>query len=299
MSESDLELLNRYTRDHDEKAFADLIHRHVNLVFSAALRQVRSPQLAEEVSQSVFIDLTRKAPHLAPNTTLSAWLYQVTHRTAIDVVRREARRQAREQIAVEMNAINAPNSDWMQIESTLDEAMQSLDETDRTAVILRYFENKSLREVGQSIGSSDDAAQKRVSRAVEQLRDFFSKRGIAIGASGLAATLGTHAVQAAPAGLAASIFNASGLAGATLSATTATKVIAMTILQKSLITAALLAAIGAGFYETQQASNLRSQVSSLQTQQSTLAKQLDEARQQNEKTTKNLTELQHEQSLSK
>jgi len=106
MSDTDLQLLARYTRDRAENAFAEVVRRHVNLVYSAALRQVRSPQLAEEVSQSVFTDLARNAHRLAPDTILTAWLYQVTRRTAIDVVRREARRQLREQIATEMNAMN-------------------------------------------------------------------------------------------------------------------------------------------------------------------------------------------------
>src|SRR6185503_19511940 len=114
-----------------------------------------------------------------------AWLYQVTRRSAIDVVRRESRRQLREQIATEMNAINATAADWTHIEPLLDEAMQALDETDRSAVLLRYFENKSLRDVGQTLGTSEDAAQKRVSRAVERLREFFAKRGVTVGASGL------------------------------------------------------------------------------------------------------------------
>ena len=153
-------------------------------MYSAALRQVRSPQLAEEVAQSVFTDLARQAANLKPETVLSAWLYQVTRRTAIDVVRREARRQLREQIATEMNAMNATADEWPHIEPLLDEAMSALDDTDRTAVLLRYFENKSLREVGQTLGASEEAARKRLSRAVERLREFLAKRGVSVGTSG-------------------------------------------------------------------------------------------------------------------
>src|SRR6266496_6080618 len=96
MSDSDLQLLARYTRQHTEDDFADIVRRHLDLVYSAALRQVRSPQLAEEVAQSVFTDLSRNAARLKPGTVLSAWLYEVTRRTAVDVVRRESRRQWRE-----------------------------------------------------------------------------------------------------------------------------------------------------------------------------------------------------------
>lgn len=203
MSDTDLQLLARYTRDHAEDAFAEIVRRHVGLVYSAALRQVRSSQLAEEVGQSAFTDLARNAAKLKPDTVLSAWLYQVTSRTAIDVVRREARRQLREQIATEMNAMNTAEASWTHIEPLLDEAMSALDEPDRAAVLLRYFENKSLREVGQQLGVSDDAAQKRVARAVERLREFFARRGVGVGAGGLVSAISAGAVQAAPAGLAA------------------------------------------------------------------------------------------------
>src|SRR5437762_119535 len=236
MSDTDLELLRRYTRQQAEDAFAELVRRHLGLVYSAALRQVRSPQLAEEVTQSAFVDLARNAPGLKPDTILTAWLYQVTRRTAIDVVRKEARRQLREQIAVEMNNMNATTSEWTQIEPLLDDAMTALDETDRAAVLLRYFENKSLREVGATLGTSDDAAQKRVSRAVERLREFFAKRGVTVGASGLVIVISANAVQAAPVELALAISTAAAaLAETTITATatvTATKAIAMTTLQK-------------------------------------------------------------------
>src|SRR5947207_9331144 len=256
MAASDLELLQQYVRQNSEEAFAALVRRHLNLVYSAALRQVRSPQLAEEVAQSVFTDLARNVRKLKRHTILTAWLYQVTRRTAIDVVRRESRRQWREHIATEMNAINATADSgtgfqpvWADIEPILDEAMHELDDTDRAAVLLRYFENKSLREVGQTLGTSEDAAQKRVSRAVERLREFFSKRGVTIGASGLAVVISANAVQAAPAGLAVTISTAAALAGATIAATataSATEAIAMTTLQKTIIGATLLAAVGTG-----------------------------------------------------
>src|SRR6185436_6050006 len=205
MSETDLELLERYSRHQAEDAFAEIVRRHLDLVHSAALRQLRSPQLAEEVAQGAFVKLARHAHQLAPDTLVSAWLYQVTYHSAIDVVRREAGRQLREQIATEMNAMNATDDDWSQVAPLLDEAMHALDESDRAAVLLRYFENKSLREVGQSLGTSDDTAQKRVSRAVERLREFFAKRGVSVGARGLSVVISANAVQAAPVGLALSI----------------------------------------------------------------------------------------------
>jgi RNA polymerase sigma factor (sigma-70 family) len=241
MSETDLQLLARYLKAGAEDAFAELVHRHLNLVYSAALRQVRSPQLAEEVAQAVFVDLSRNARQLRPDTIVTAWLYAVTRRTAIDVVRRESRRQLREQIAIEMNAINATTGDWTQIEPLLDEAVSALDDTDRAAVLLRYFENKSLREVGAALGASDDAAQKRVSRAIERLREFFAKRGVTVGASGLALVLSANAVQAAPTGLGAALIGVSLATAGTGSAFTLLNLMIMTKFKAAILSALVVA----------------------------------------------------------
>jgi RNA polymerase sigma factor (sigma-70 family) len=292
---TDLDLLGQFNRDHSQDAFTEIVRRHLDLVYSAALRQVRSPQLAEEVAQSVFTDLARNVGKLKPDTVLTAWLYQVTRRTAIDVVRKESRRQLREQIAVEMTNMNATASDWTHIEPCLDEAMQTLDDTDRAAVLLRYFENKSFREVGQTLGTSDDAAQKRVSRAVEHLREFFSKRNVTIGASGLAIVISANAVQAAPVGMAATIATAAIFAGTAVSTSTviaATKTIAMTTLQKTLITATLAVVAGAGIYEARQTTTMRAQVQALRQQQAPLAEQIQQLQRERDDVTKRLVELQ-------
>ena len=273
---SDLELLRRFARDKSQDAFTTLVNRHVNLVYSAALRQVRSPQMAEEVAQSVFADLAKVAAtpssplsgsDSSSQKTLTPWLYAVTRRTAIDAIRKESRRQLREQIALEMNAMNATANDWTQIEPLLDDAIAALDETDRAAILLRYFENKSLREVGEALGTNDDAAQKRVGRAVERLREFFSKRNVTIGARGLAVVISANAVQAAPIGLAVTISAATVLVGTAVHTPTviaATKTIAMTTLQKTFVTVALTVAVGTGIFEAHQAAQLREQNQMLQ-----------------------------------
>jgi len=294
---SDLDLLGQFTRDRSQDAFTTLVNRHVNLVYSAALRQVRSPQLAEEVAQSVFTDLARNAArlnHTGGTPVLTPWLYQVTRRTAIDVVRKESRRQLREQIAVEMTNMNFNSSEWTHIEPLLDEAMDALDEPDRSAILLRYFENKNLREVGRILGTSDDAAQKRVSRAVERLREFFGKRGVTVGTSGLAVIITANAVQAAPVGLAVTISTAAVLAGTavhTSAVITATKTIAMTTLQKTLITATIAAIAGAGIYEAHQTAQLQDQVRTLQQQQAPLAERIRQLQQERDDATNQVAAL--------
>jgi RNA polymerase sigma factor (sigma-70 family) len=263
MTANDCDLLRQFSRDHSQDAFTELVNQHMNLVYSSALRQVRSAQLAEEVTQVVFTNLARNADKLAPDTILTAWLYQVTRNAAIDLVRSEARRQAREQIAIQMSDINDTSADWTRIEPLLDEAMQSLEQTDRSAILLRYFQSKSLREVGEALGTSEDAAQKRVQRAVERLREFFFSRKVNIGAGALITLVCANAIQAAPAGLAAFVAS-SAVAASASSAVTITKIIAMTTLQKALITTVVVAAIGAGFYQAHQVHNLRQQVQTLE-----------------------------------
>jgi RNA polymerase sigma factor (sigma-70 family) len=291
---SDLDLLRRFARENAQDAFAEIVRRHLNLVYSAALRQVRSPQLAEEVAQSVFADLAREAGKLKPDTNLTAWLYSVTRRTAIDAIRKESRRQLREQTAVEMNNMNATANDWTHIEPLLDDAMAALDETDRRTVLLRYFENKNLRAVGEALGASEDAAQKRLSRAVERLREFFSKRNVTIGASGLAVLISANAVQSAPIGLAATISAAAVLAGTAIHTSTviaATKAIAMTTIQKTLITATLAVVAGAGIYEAHQAAQLQNQIQTLQQQQTSSTEQLRQLQRERDDATNRLTAL--------
>ena len=175
MSTAESELLRDYVVGGSQAAFAALVTRHVDLIYSAALRQVRSPQLAEEITQNAFIALARTAHRFKPGTPLVPWLYLVTRRAAIDTLRSEARRQTREQIAMEMNTMNSSASDWSRIEPMLDDAMDTLGDKDRSAILWRFFEDKSLREIGAALGTSEDAEKNRVSRALDHLRGFLSR----------------------------------------------------------------------------------------------------------------------------
>lgn len=265
MSESDLELLHRYAKDGCEDAFAEVVQRHVDFVHSAALRQVRSPQLAQDVSQSVFLDLARNIPRLKPDTVVAAWLYEVTRRTAVDALRSEARRAAREQIVHDMREPDAGDATWLEVQPMLDEGLAQLEEAERTAILLRFFQGKTLREVGSAIGLTDDAAQKRVSRALEKLRAILLRGGVTIGTAGLVAMLSSDAVQAAPVGLASAIAGtATGnlAAGGTLFFST-TKAIAMTTLQKTAITLALVGAVGVAIHQHRRSDALEGQLTRL------------------------------------
>ena len=274
---SDQELLRDYAERRAEPAFAELVRRHIDLVHSAALRMVRDTHLAEDVTQGAFVALARSAAQLTDRAVLSGWLHRTAQNIAAQTVRTDARRRAREQEAAAMNELLPPETDgvWEQIKPHLDAALGALSEPDRDALLLRYFEGKSAQEMAQVLGVSHEAAQKRVTRAVERLREYFSQRGVTIGPSGLAVVISTYPVQAAPIGLATTISAAAGLAGkasiATMTATVAQS-LAMTTPQKVLIAAAMAAAVGTGIYEARQASTSRKLADALQ-QQTALTEQ--------------------------
>jgi len=252
---TDQQLLREYAERRSEAAFAELVRRHVDFVYSAALRMVRDTHLAEDVAQSAFVALAQNARQLTDRPVLSGWLHRTAQNLAANTVRSDVRRRAREQEATAMNELLATEPDpvWEHIAPHLDAALGELSEPDRDALLLRYFERKSARAMAQTLGTSEDAAQKRVSRAVERLREFFIKRGVTVGASGLVVVISANAIQAAPAGLAGAIATTgTTLAGTTLSATTAIKTIVMTTLQKSIIAAIIAAAVGTGLYQARQ-----------------------------------------------
>jgi RNA polymerase sigma factor (sigma-70 family) len=219
---SDIELLRDYVENGSEAAFAAIVKRHVNLVYSGALRQVRDAHGAEEVAQATFIILARKAHKLNDRTILSAWLYRTACFAAADFLKTRNRRLKYEQEAARMEP-SISDTTWETIEPLLDDAVGRLSETDRAALLLRFFENKSLREVGAALGVSDDTAQKRIARALERLKKNFASNGVAMSVEVLTLILPAQAVQAAPDLLAVSIlrFTASHAA---ISASTATLV---------------------------------------------------------------------------
>ncbi|HEX7655276.1 MAG TPA: sigma-70 family RNA polymerase sigma factor, partial [Verrucomicrobiae bacterium] len=279
--QTDAELLADYADRQSESAFAELVQRHVALVYSSALRQVGHSHQAQEITQAVFILLARKAGQLQRDTVLAGWLCRSAHLIARDQLKMEHRRQQREHTAYLEAAMDTPEPEtqaaWQQLAPYLDEAIANLSETDRAALILRYFENRPWQEVAGLLQVTEDAAQKRAARALEKLRQLFTKRGVALTGTAIASAVTVNAVQAAPAGLGVTIATAA-LAGTTTSAAAVlaatTKTIAMTTLQKTLILATLTGFVGAGLYEARQAAQLRGQVQTLQQTQAPLAAQI-------------------------
>jgi RNA polymerase sigma factor (sigma-70 family) len=278
---SDAELLRAYAEHGQEAAFRELVARYTDLVYSAAIRQVESSDLAADIAQNIFVDLARKArqvsEQLANHTSLAGWLHRSTRYLALNHLRDTRRRLTNERQAMEQLLTDSESPvDWEHIRPALDEALDSLDDDDREALLLRYFQKRDFHNVGLALSVSDDTAQKRVSRAVERLREFFAKRGITVGAGGLVVILTANAIQAAPAGLAV-IISTAALAGTAVTTSTVlaatTKAIAMTTLQKFTVAATVAVLAGAGIYEGRQAAQLRDQVRTLQQQQTPLVDQ--------------------------
>ena len=217
----DQQLLREFARENSPDAFAALVTRYVNLVYSAALRSTGNPDHAAEIVQAVFVILARKAGSLRPGTVLSGWLYQTARLTAANFVKGEIRRQRREQEAYMQSTLGQPQTmAWDQIAPLLDEAMGDLNETDRNAVVLRFFENKSAREVAAVLKVKEATAHKRVSRALEKLRKFFAKRGVTSTTAIIAGAVLANSVQAAPAGLAKTAATLAVTKGASASVST-------------------------------------------------------------------------------
>lgn len=220
---SDWELIQNYCRNGSESAFEALVKRHLDFVYCAALRQVRDPSLAEDITQAVFLMLVRKVRNFRSGTILVSWLFRTTHYIAARALRSEHRRQRRELEAASMNpqtTTSETDRDWEQVAPVLDEALATLPAKDRDAVLFRFISHRPFSQVGAEIGVSEEAAKKRVSRALARLREFFMRRGTTLSVAGIALMLGERAVQASPAVLATKITAALG-AGASAAASTA------------------------------------------------------------------------------
>src|SRR6266545_3949771 len=239
--QSDTELLRSYAQDRSESAFTELVQRHIDLVYSAALREAHGDaSSAEDITQAVFAELARKASSLIRHPALAGWLYTCVRHMSANARRAEDRWQRREQEAQTMNELLSSDSSdpvWNQVQPVLDNAMHELGEVDRAAVVLRFFEDRSLKEVGLSLGLNENAARMRVDRALEKLQSLLAKRGVTSTALGINAAITAGAVVSAPTGLAASVATGAMVAGASTTATTlaALKLMTMTKLKVGII----------------------------------------------------------------
>jgi RNA polymerase sigma factor (sigma-70 family) len=220
----DNELLRQYAQTSSEEAFATLVSRHIDMVYSAALRHVANHHQAEEITQAVFVILAGKARLLSTGTILAGWLFRTTRFTAANYMRAEIRRARREQEAcMQSNLSEDRGSSWQDVAPMLNDAIAGLREGDRNAIVLRFLQGKDYKAVAAALGGTEEAAQMRVGRALEKLRKLFAKRGVVLMASALGGLMAAQATQAAPLGLAASV-TLGALQGTSLTASTLTLV---------------------------------------------------------------------------
>jgi RNA polymerase sigma factor (sigma-70 family) len=216
--DDDSALLRQFVENHSDEAFAELVRRYVNLVYSTALRETRGDShRAEETTQLVFIDLARKAPSLVNRTVLGGWLYLSVAFAAARLARADRRWHRREQEANAMYESNAESSardlDWNRLWPVLDVVMREMEQRDREAVLLRFFEGLSFAQIGERLRFTEDTARKRVERALGKLQSLLERRGIKSTTAALASVLAAEAVTAAPAGLAGAATGAALTAG--------------------------------------------------------------------------------------
>ena len=269
-------LLADYVTNGSEQAFCELVTRYLDLVYSTAIRLVGGDaHLAEDVAQTVFVDLARKAPTLPRDVMLGGWLHRDTCFVASKIMRGERRRQFRERQAVEMNALqDHSEANLAQVAPILDEAINQLGAEDRTAILLRFFEQRNLRSIGEALGSTENAAQKRLTRALEELRALLKHRGVALSAAALGTALASEAVSAAPVGLAVTVSSVAlaGAAAGTGTTLTFLKVMTMTKLQAGIACGIVVAsAVTSLQIEHQAQAKMRQVDVSLQQQRSQLA----------------------------
>jgi len=223
MPVDDMMLLREYATRQSETAFVALVERYAPLVHSTALRRTDNAHLAQEVTQAVFIIFARKAAKLGQDTILPAWLYRTTRFVAENALTIQRRRREREQEAyMQTTLYSEQDSDaWQRLAPVLDNAMDSLSERDRTSLVLRYFENRSWRDVAEMMRVTEDAAQKRAARALEKLRKIFAKRGVALTVTIIASAVSANSVHAAPMAMVQAISGATVAKGATAATSTA------------------------------------------------------------------------------
>lgn len=245
MCTDDKTLMEQFARDGSDQAFTALVSRHLPFVYSVALRKLNGDaHLAEDATQLVFTNLARKAASLPSNTVLAGWLHRDTCYTALEILRKEKRRRAREDQAIAMDQTSPQESSalWEQICPWLDEILRKLNRTDRDALLLRYFEQRTLAEIGERLGFGESGASRRISRALEKARVLLAKRGVVTSAGALSLALMAHALPAAPPAIVASIAGTSLASAAIPAASTST--IAQIIMASLKLKVGIAAALG-------------------------------------------------------
>jgi RNA polymerase sigma factor (sigma-70 family) len=271
----DSDLLRRYAETGSEEAFAELVRRRIDVVYSVALRQTGGNRhRAEDATQAVFADLARKARALAARPVLVGWLYRSAQFAAAGLVRAEQRRQAREQEAHTMETLlkdQPHDADWQKLRPVLDEVLSEIDERDRDAILLRFFDGRPFAEIGERLRLTENAARMRVERALDQLNAALAKRGITSTTAALGAALGTPIAAATPAGLAAAVTGSALTQMSVGAGSWVATFFGASKLQLGIAGAVAAAGIGGYAVQANANSNMRRELAALRVQQLSVA----------------------------
>lgn len=275
-AEDDAELLRRYAADKSEAAFSELVRRHLTLVYAVALRRVGGDtHLAQDVAQQVFIALAHSAAPLSRRAVLVGWLYTTTRFKAAQTVRGERRRQAREREASTMHENASSDStslaDWEKLRPVLDEAIDELDERDREAVLLRFFEGRGFAEVGARLRLTENAARMRVERALDKLHSLLAGRGVTSTSAALGLALANQAGATVPGGLAASVTSAVLAGSATSAGGSLVTFMGIGKLQMGVAAVLAIASTAGWMTETREASALHDELAQLRRENGAVA----------------------------
>lgn len=206
---NDTAYLQEFVQTGSHEAFSHIVRQHLDLVYSAAFRQTRDKHKAEDITQAVFILLAKKAPSLTSETILPAWLIRATRYAALDLIKMESRRKKHEerfaQTMARSEVVIEVDWKWPVVSPELDAAIAELSEADRRALVLKYYGKKTYHEIGKELGVAEEAARKRVTRAVEKLRAILLRRGAVVAPAVLAMILSTKLISAAPVDLHATL----------------------------------------------------------------------------------------------
>lgn len=278
----DAELLRRYSGAGSEAAFTELVGRHISLVYFTALRRTGESALAHDITQSVFSTAARKSAGLAGHPSVTGWLYTTTRHLADKAVRKEQTRRRYEQDAAMHELTTAePSREWERLRPIIDDVLDGLDERDREAILIRFFEGRPFADIGATLRISQDAARMRVDRALEKLRTKLEKRGIQSASAALAVALSTQAGMAAPAGMITAV---SGVAMATSAATGGAAVLLgfMSTTKTTVVAATLVTILASGFgiAERNRAQGAETRLDAINREQISLRTRLAQAEQQ-------------------
>jgi RNA polymerase sigma factor (sigma-70 family) len=263
MTPDDSALIHEFVANDSQTAFAEIVHRYTDFVYSAALRQVNGDSgLASDVSQTVFLDLGRKARSFRGNVSLPGWLHRATRLAALAALRARERRMAREREAFRAQEFERmdTNFDWDAARNVIDEALDNLSELERKAILLRFFQKQTFAQLSSALSVTEDAARMRVDRSLEKLRVLLLKNGVTSTGAALSAALTTQSVVSAPTGLSSSIAQAAASAFVQSTSTSILTFMATTKLKTGIAIIVAASAVTIATREHQKAKTLESKL---------------------------------------